>query len=288
MWAVAANREAIDQACRIMGDAPNGQTKSQAASEELAAPSGLFLPFFNLIQFAGISAAQMRSLSVRVLIWAACLLVFPIFSAKPIMALPGLIGLLVEYMRLKRKVFTRAESFERDYPALLVALASSVRTGLDPLVALTQSEQLFSAQSEMGKELHSFRLRVERGYTEEDALASFGATIAHPDIPLFRTAFILSRRQGASLGQCMHRLARVTRQRQSFRRKVRSAVAMQKLSALGIGGCAIIIGVIQMISNPTSIATAWHDPMGQRFLTIGSGLILLGLVWMMNIARSRM
>jgi tight adherence protein B len=191
-------------------------------------------------------------------------------------------------MRLKRKVFVRAESFERDYPALLVALASSVRTGLDPLVALTQSEQLFSPQSEMGKELHAFRLKVEGGYTEEDALASFGASISHPDIPLFRTAFILSRRQGASLGQCMHRLARVTRQRQSFRRKVRSAVAMQKLSALGIGGCAIVIGIIQMISNPTSIAAAWHDPMGQRFLTIGGGLILLGLVWMMNIARSRM
>ncbi len=167
MWAPTANQEAIEQAFRIMGGVPSNQSKNKTGIDELAAPSRLFSPFVNVIRFAGISSAQMRSLSVRVIIWAVCLLVFPIVSAKPILVLPGLFGLLVEYMRLKRKVFVRAESFERDYPALLVALASSVRTGLDPLVALTQSEQLFSPQSEMGKELHAFRLKVEGGYTEE-------------------------------------------------------------------------------------------------------------------------
>jgi Flp pilus assembly protein TadB len=287
MWSLTANHNALEQAQLIMGDVPV-QTKSGSARTDLVISSPLLSPFANPIKFAGVNNAQIRNLIIRTLIWTTSLLMLPIVTGKFILIVPGLGLLLSEFMLLKRKVFNRAENFERDYPALLVALASSVRTGLDPLVALTQSEQLFSPQSQMGKELHSLRLCIERGDSEEDALASFGRSIAHPDIPLFRTAFILSRRQGASLGECMHRLARVTRQRQSFRRKVRSAVAMQKLSAVGIGGCAIVIGIIQMISNPTSISAAWHDPVGQRLLALGCGLILAGLGWMMNMARARM
>lgn len=197
-----------------------------------------------------------------------------------------LIGAVV-LMRGRRARFQAAESFEHDYPALLVALASAVRTGLDPLVALTNARELFPPESPVRRELDRVAEEIERGVTEERAIAAFGATSGHPDVPLFRNAFLLARREGSSLGECLHRLAKVTRQRQSFRRKIRSAVAMQKLSALGIAGCAVFIGVFQSVTNPTGLSIALESDIGRAALTGGVVLMVSGLVWMFQLVKAR-
>lgn len=115
----------------------------------------------------------------------------------------------------------------------------------------------------------------------------FARSIGHPDIGLLRTALVLSRRQGSSLSACLHRLAKVTRQRQSFRRKVRGAVAMQRLSAFGIAGCTVIVGVIQFTSNPHALRQAWNFPAGRLALSGGLGLVAVGLLWMLHMSRRR-
>jgi Flp pilus assembly protein TadB len=183
--------------------------------------------------------------------------------------------------------FRRVNNFEKDYTALLVSLASAIRSGLDPLAALCQSQNLFQPQSEVSIAVGKFKTQLEKGVSEEEAIMGFASDIAHPDISLFRSSFILARKEGSSLGECLHRLARVTRQRQSFRRKIRAAVAMQKLSAIGISGCAIIIGIIQFVSNPKAVSLALAHPIGSKILMAGVGLIITGLVWMLNISRTR-
>lgn len=185
--------------------------------------------------------------------------------------------------RLKK----RTESFERDYPALLLSLASGVRTGLDPFVALCKCGELFSCDSEMKHELERLRKVIDSGATEERAIQEFASSLPHPDLPLFRSAFMLARKEGSSLAETLQRLARVTRQRQSFRRKIRSAIAMQKLSAIGISLCAIVIGLIQGVTNPDAFRAAWQNPIGSRALIAGLALVTLGLGWMLSLARSR-
>ena len=182
----------------------------------------------------------------------------------------------------------RTLSFERDYPALLLSLASGVRTGLDPLAALCKTKELFAEDSEMKQQLEGLGRSIERGDSEEDAIRSFASDIPHPDLKLFRTAFILARKEGASLAECLQRLARVTRQRQSFRRKVKAAVAMQKLSAVGIGICTLVIAAIQASTNPAALQTALHDPVGSKVLMAAVLLVATGLAWMLLLTRSRL
>jgi Flp pilus assembly protein TadB len=180
-----------------------------------------------------------------------------------------------------------AHDFERDYPAFLLALASSIRTGLDPLQALIESAKLFNVESTLSREIEKLRKQIEQGSEESTAIADFASSISHPDIPLFRTAYLLARQHGSSLAECLQRLARITRHRQSFRRKAKSAVAMQKLSAFGIGACAILICLIQSLANPQIVFEAWTNPLGQKLLIIGIVLIIFGLVWMMRLTKSR-
>lgn len=203
-------------------------------------------------------------------------------SYVPVVISVGVVG--VSWIRLRRRVSARSQGFEKDYTAMLLSLASAIRTGLDPLAAMLELAKLFAPSSEVHKELVALKLRIESGMAEEDAIRRFGGTISHPDLPLFITAFILARREGSSLSECLQRLARVTRQRQSFRRKTRAAVAMQKLSAIGIGLSATAIGVIQVLSNPQGLALATAHPVGSKILLCGVVLIICGIVWMMRLA----
>lgn len=195
--------------------------------------------------------------------------------------------LVVSFLKLRGKVAARAEAFERDYPTFLLSLASAVRTGLDPIQAFTDSAELFADSSELKRELVYTKIKLESGAAEEDAIRGFARSILHPDIDLFRTGFILARKEGSSLGECLERLARVTRARQTFRRKVKSAVAMQKLSAVGVGGCALLVLVIQYVSNPESFNKTFESAAGRGFLGLGAFFVLGGIFWMFRIARGR-
>lgn len=243
--------------------------------------------FLTVFDAAGISQVNSRRIICLITISVLLFTLASIFidSALPLLFLT--LGLLIVYAVLSKKRATRLASFERDYPALLISLASSVRTGLDPLTALLNSKELFSKTSEMHRELNDLNKKVVEGLSEEMVLRGFGAGVPHPDLPLFRCAFILSRRQGASISECLKRLARVTRQRQSFRRKIKSAVAMQKLSAIGIGFCAIVIAGIQFFSNPDAVESALAHPMGSMVLSCGGSLIVFGMIWMFQITRPK-
>lgn len=241
----------------------------------------------DLISQSGAGNAYFKKLCVYSVLTAGFLLFLAFITQKLWLFAFSAIAPLISVFLLKRKAFKRAENFEKDYTALLVSLASAIRSGIDPIVALIQSEHIFKTDSEVTKAVSLFKIQIEKGMPEEAAILNFASDIRHPDIDLFRSAFILARREGSSIGECLHRLAKVTRQRQSFRRKIRAAVAMQKMSALGIAGCAIAIGVIQWSANSKAMMQAINHPMGFKILMTGVGLICAGLFWMLNMSKSK-
>lgn len=246
-----------------------------------------FPAFKTALQFSGMSLLQQEKLRIRLVCEAALGLFLTLALGNFFVLIATMVVLAAEYMLVKQKGFRRAEVFEKDYTALLLSLSSSVKTGQDPLIALCASNRLFQKDSLVRKELEEMSQKLEIGASEELAINSFANTIDHPDIGLFRLAFILARKEGSSLADCLQRLAKVTRQRQSFRRKVKSAVAMQKLSANGIAACAIIIGIIQVTTNPHALQLALANPVGIKMLSAGVGLVVLGILWMRKMARSR-
>ncbi len=264
-----------------------GSRNSASRLQSNLTPSWLPESYKRLFLFAGIGARQVNILmlrSVATIVVAGVLATF-LGSWKIILLIPIIFA--VELYRLACRSHSRAESFERDYTALLLSLASSVRTGQDPFFALTEAHRLFSDKSEIHKQLLQFRDAVDSGFSEDSALAQFGADIDHPDITLFRTAFVLARRQGSSIAECLQRLARVTRQRQSFRRKIKGAVAMQKLSALGIAGCVVLVGIFQWCANPDALRQTMQHPLGQKLIFGGLSLVLIGVIWMMRMSRTK-
>ncbi len=239
--------------------------------------------------YAGMNGAEIRKLYLNVIIAVTVVSLILIFIHRLVLIPLFIFGiLLIARIKIARKTWLRTEDFERDYVPLLISVASGIRTGLDPLIALQECGSLFSEGSILRKELNIFSERLERGEEEDHAVWSFAASIKHPDLKLFKSTFILARKEGSSLGASLQRLAKVTRQRQSFRRKIKSALAMQRLSAVGIAGCAIIIGLIQVAGNADLISDALKHPVGFWALTGGVSLMLLGLGWMFYMSRRRL
>ncbi|MCB0337952.1 MAG: type II secretion system F family protein [Bdellovibrionales bacterium] len=243
--------------------------------------------FDETVRAAGLSLKQRKQLFLRAGLWVGVPLALTVLltNFKLLLALP--LGLVLERFLLTRRTYKRAEGFEKDYTAFLLSLASAVRTGQDPIFALCEEYKLFDKRSEIYKELKIFTSNIESGMPEERAIKEFAISIEHPDLNLFRAAMILARREGSSLSQCLQRLARVTRQRQSFRRKVKTAVAVQKLSAIGIAVCVVVIGLIQYSANPDSVQKAFAHPTGSKVIYFGLTLVVVGLVWMRQMSKSR-
>lgn len=255
--------------------------------QPIAASAERFVELRHRLRLAGL-VGQWKLKLVLVLTFVMTVLLMSVFLFRSWWAtliIPG--SFLVSIGIIEAETRRRSWGFENDYAPFLISLASSVRSGLDPLDALRQAEFLFPKEGELGQELHCLNQAIERGASEERAVQEFGASIRHPDISLFRAAFILARQQGSPLASCLQRLARVTRQRQSFRRKAKAAIAMQRLSSLGIAACAALVGAFQALTNMAALRQAWTHPAGCIALSGGVLLMIFGLGWMLRLAISR-
>ena len=173
-----------------------------------------------------------------------------------------------------------------DLVALLQSLAASIRSGMDPLVALERSGSSLSGTSYLGSEVRIFIQRLtEEALPLDQALNRFADQIDDPCLDLFRHAIKLAYSEGASVSACLQRLSRVTRQRQSFDRKVKSALAMQKLSTIGLIACAALMLTTQALINFEAIKQSLSSPLSLIIMMVGLSLLVLGGVMMALLSR---
>lgn len=194
-------------------------------------------------------------------------------------------GLVLLALKERRMLRQRARSVDRDLPALLTSVASSVRAGIDPLVALSEAREFLPSDSALTVELERFHRSLTAGGDEEEVIDRLFREITTPDIELFKGCLRLSRKHGSSLAEPLHRVTRVVRQRQSFRRKTRAALAMHRMSAVGISLCAALIALMQAFTNPDGIKLVFEHSIGSALLISGGALIVIGVVWMMSLGR---
>lgn len=195
------------------------------------------------------------------------------------------LGVLGAFCYIDRQAKKRRSAIERDLPALLTSVASSVRAGIDPLRAIADSDQYLPKESPLSEEARLFKARLRTGEDEFSAIESFLSSDTQAEVELFKRCVILSRQHGSSLAEPLHRVVRVVRQNQSFKRKTRAALAMHRMSAVGIALCAALIAIMQGVMNAKGVALAFTKTSGITLLSLGGALILSGVCWMLSMGR---
>lgn len=224
-------------------------------------------------------------------VWLRCVALIIVGVASTIsVALSVGLGLVIAlgmsalaYLYIRMRTSQNLASIDRDLPALLTAVASSVRAGIDPLMALLGAKDFMPKDTVLSHELEALRSRIQQGIDEQAALQSFLVIYEHRDVELFKSCLILSRKHGGSLADSLHRITRVVRQRHSFKRKIRAALAMQRLSAFGIAFCALAMAALQFAVNSHAVKAVFAHSAASKIMYAGCGLIAIGLIWMIRL-----
>jgi len=140
-------------------------------------------------------------------------------------------GAWLPFSWLERKIDARAAAFAEDYPTVLLATASSIKTGLTPYLALERSTKLLPKDSLMRAEVEKLASQLREGVAKERALNEFGSDIRLNELELFRRAFLLVLENGGRFAPTLHRLARVSKDREELISNARVSTATMRMTA---------------------------------------------------------
>ncbi len=186
-----------------------------------------------------------------------------------------LAGLLIPLVWLNKRIAERAARFALDYPAILLATASSVKVGMTPYQALKRSIQVLPRDSAVRLEVQVLLGNLDAGMRREDAINLFAADYDLPELDLFRAALLLSLEHGGHFAPTLHRLALVSRDRLTLIHQAKVNTATMRMTA------NIVLGLVPFVLITLSSRTPdyWHtlqeNDLANVMATIG--LIILGL-----------
>ena len=128
---------------------------------------------------------------------------------------------------------------------------------------------------------------MQSGAGFKEALAKRFTAKLHPDLVSFRSVLILATEHGGAVVPCLRRLLYLTRSRQNYRQRVLTAIAAQKLSAIGITFSLSAIVLLQVLSNPKSIILLWSFPLGRLLALVAFLFMLLGAFLLFSLTREK-
>lgn len=185
-------------------------------------------------------------------------------------------GVLIPCSWQRRRLRRSAEQFSRDYPTMLIAMASSLRAGLSIQEALQRSVVLLPRTSATKREVEKLLDRLQREGSRERSVRAFGAESGVPEAELFRIATLIALEHGGSLGNALDRLARVAAERRALIEAAQVSTANMKMTANILLGVAPFLIATQLSRSPETMHELLNHPTAQRIAGAGAALIVGG------------
>jgi len=186
---------------------------------------------------------------------------------------------------LNRAVRARFIAFDKDYPQFLQSLVGLLKTGMNPMTAISASSQGLDPGCSVRAECELMLERLRYGVNENQSIGSFGEDILHPEIELFVQALLLSRQVGGILSDTLDRLSRQVRRRQYFRAQAEASVGMQRGSIWFILCVMICLEGYLLIIAPNIVLDSLHDDVGWQVWQGGFLVILVGNIWVRTVTK---
>lgn len=186
---------------------------------------------------------------------------------------------------LDHSIRRRFREFDKDYPQFLASLVGLLKTGMNPMTAISAAAKGLDEDCLVRAECELMLERLRYGVSEDQSIGSFGEDIAHPEIELFVQALLLSRQVGGTLSDTLDRLARQVRRRQYFRAQAEAAVGMQRGSIWFILGIMLLLESYLFVIAPNIILDSLNDDVGWQVWQFGGLVILFGIIWVRTVTR---
>ena len=189
---------------------------------------------------------------------AAMVLLFIIMGNLPIAIAAGVaIGMGLPHMVIGSMIKSRQQLFIKQFPEALDLIVRGLQAGLPVNEAIINVGVEIPAP--VGTEFRRVSDDVRLGKTLEKALWDANARIDLPDYKFFVISLSVQRETGGNLGETLHNLAGILRQRQAMKLKVKAMSSEAKASAYILGALPfVMLGLIMMMNYDYGIILFTH------------------------------
>lgn len=236
---------------------------------------------------AGDTGLKLDTTSAALLIaFSGCLVAGLLFiwGEQPVVALCGLvIGGIVPLFYLMRKHRKRVKQRQDQLPAALEMLARSVRAGqsLDQALASVGDH----SPEPLATEFRYCAKQLEMGLSMPVVMRSLVERVRLYDVRIFTTTLTVHRQTGGNVARLLERLARVIRDRLTYRRQLRVSTGAGKASAIMVAIVAPLVFLFFFVYRPDYVHSMLNSTLGQTFLVVAIVLELIGLIWTVRLLK---
>lgn len=195
------------------------------------------------------------------------------FSGNIAMAISGgiAVGLGLPHMVISSMITSRQQLFIKQFPEALDLIVRGLQAGLPVNEAIINVG--VEIPSPVGPEFRRVSDDVRLGKTLEDALWDANTRIDLPDYKFFVISLSVQRETGGNLGETLHNLAVILRQRQAMKLKVKAMSSEAKASAYILGALPfVMLGIIMIMNYDYGIILFTHE--------VAQKVAIGGLFWM--------
>ena len=195
----------------------------------------------------------------------------------PAILLDGILaaaGICAPYLLLKHQRARRLVAFNEGLPDAIDLMARALRAGH----SLSSAIEVLSEQASetVAPEFHAVFQQQSFGLPLRDALQQMAERVPSKDLRFVVTAMLVQKETGGNLTEILDRTTYVIRERIRIEGEVRTRTAQGRLTGWILSLLPVLLLVMLNMINPGYSHILLHDPIGQKLLYVGAGLIALG------------
>ncbi len=183
-------------------------------------------------------------------------------------------GMTIPYILLRFQHNRRVKAFNAALPDAIDLMSRSLLAGhsMGSAIEMIAEQSPQPLASEFVQVFQQQRL----GLQFRDALLEMGWRVPSRDLQFLVTAILVQKETGGDLTEILARASHVIRERVRLEGEVRTRTAQGRLTGWILGLLPVILLVLINIMSPGYSSLLFHDPLGQKLLYTGAGLILIG------------
>ncbi|MEL6323916.1 MAG: type II secretion system F family protein [Pseudomonadota bacterium] len=172
----------------------------------------------------------------------------------------------------------RAKKMTNQFADAIDIIVRGVRSGL-PLI---ECLRIIARESPapLGPEFERLTDNLAMGGNLDRALQAFYKRVPLPEINFFVIVLSIQSKSGGNLSEALGNLSTVIRSRRMMREKVKALSSEAKASAMIIGALPFVVGTMVYMTSRDYVMLLFTTETGHLQLTIGAGLLLLGITVM--------
>lgn len=185
-----------------------------------------------------------------------------------------IVGALARYVSLRFQKSKRLKKFNTALPDAIELMSRALRAGH----SMSSSIEIIAEQSvePLAAEFADVYQQQKFGIPFRDAILEMGERVPSKDLHFLITAILVQKETGGDLTEILDRTTHVIRERVRIEGEIRTYTAQGRLTGWILSLMPAVMLVLINIVNPGYSYILFHDPLGQKMLYAGGGLIVVG------------